>query len=377
MVAKPAANSSAGIYLHIPFCAAICNYCNFNRGVHDDGLRERYVDALITDIAWQVVKEGHDVRYWIREKKARSVGEGFVPMSVDWKADAAWADVVVFDDVLGMGEDADRLRRAGKPVVGGTPYTDRLEDDRGFGQTELKSFGIDVVLIEPGGVRTPLLAKEQAQIREILAKLPERGRALYGATLERFLATHAKMGERTSTTPDAVAAVIQRALEARRLKTRYAVGADMHAIRALRWLLPDRAIDAVPPGAAEKDANLKSFLDGVTMTERGLLNVLDRHGIKRLQPMNEPFNPHLHEAVRQVPRTDVPAGTIVEIYQAGYTIEGGYDEDGASCRGGSLTLGKHREIYNPVVNLAGWSALPHCDATNLDDYAVLGVKVPN
>ncbi|MBO0765182.1 MAG: nucleotide exchange factor GrpE [Hyphomicrobiaceae bacterium] len=81
-----------------------------------------------------------------------------------------------------------------------------------------------------------------------------------------------------------------------------------------------RAIDAVPPGAAEKDPTLKSFLDGVTMTERELLNVLDRHGIKRLQPINELFNPHLHEAVRQIPRSDVPSGTIVEIYQAGYTI---------------------------------------------------------
>ncbi|HJU87478.1 MAG TPA: phosphoribosylglycinamide synthetase C domain-containing protein [Gemmatimonadota bacterium] len=105
-------------------------------------------DALITDIAWQVVKEGHDVRYWIREKKAKSVGEGFVSMSKDWKADAEWADVVVFDDVLGMGEDADRLRRAGKAVVGGTPYTDRLEDDRGFGQTELKAFGINIIPFE-------------------------------------------------------------------------------------------------------------------------------------------------------------------------------------------------------------------------------------
>ena len=34
----------------MPFCAAICNYCNFNRGLHDDGLRQRYVDALVTDI---------------------------------------------------------------------------------------------------------------------------------------------------------------------------------------------------------------------------------------------------------------------------------------------------------------------------------------
>ena len=105
-------------------------------------------DALITDIAWQVVKEGHDARYWIRDEKAKSVGEGFVPMSKDWNADAEWADVIVFDDVLGMGEDADRLRRAGKAVVGGTPYTDRLEDDRGFGQTELKAFGINIIPFE-------------------------------------------------------------------------------------------------------------------------------------------------------------------------------------------------------------------------------------
>jgi len=51
VVARPeASNSAVGIYLHIPFCAAICNYCNFNRGLHDDQLRPRYVDALIADI---------------------------------------------------------------------------------------------------------------------------------------------------------------------------------------------------------------------------------------------------------------------------------------------------------------------------------------
>jgi len=57
-VGKPAINKpgtgsrepGAGIYIHIPFCAAICNYCNFNRGLHDDGLRRRYVDALVADI---------------------------------------------------------------------------------------------------------------------------------------------------------------------------------------------------------------------------------------------------------------------------------------------------------------------------------------
>ena len=39
-----------GLYLHIPFCAAICNYCNFNRGLLDDSLKRQYVDALIGEI---------------------------------------------------------------------------------------------------------------------------------------------------------------------------------------------------------------------------------------------------------------------------------------------------------------------------------------
>ena len=82
-----------------------------------------------------------------------------------------------------------------------------------------------------------------------------------------------------------------------------------------------RAIEAVPAGAADQDPALKSFLEGVTLTERELLNVLERHGIKRVQPMNEPFNPHLHQAVMEIPRSDVPEGTIVQVFQSGFMIE--------------------------------------------------------
>src|SRR5947207_9454612 len=40
-----------GLYIHVPFCSAICNYCNFNRGLFDGALKLRYVEALIADIA--------------------------------------------------------------------------------------------------------------------------------------------------------------------------------------------------------------------------------------------------------------------------------------------------------------------------------------
>lgn len=82
-----------------------------------------------------------------------------------------------------------------------------------------------------------------------------------------------------------------------------------------------RAIDAVPPRMAEQDAALKSFVEGVTMIERELLSVLGRHGVKRLDPKGEPFDPHLHQAVVEVPSADVPAGTITQVFQSGYQIE--------------------------------------------------------
>ncbi|MDD5039567.1 MAG: phosphoribosylamine--glycine ligase [Patescibacteria group bacterium] len=102
-------------------------------------------DALISDITWQVTKEGHDVKYFIGDKIEADIADGFVKKSDDWKKDAEWADVIIFDDVLGWGAKAQKLRQQGKKVIGGTPYTDRLEDDRSFGQEELKKNGVSIL----------------------------------------------------------------------------------------------------------------------------------------------------------------------------------------------------------------------------------------
>jgi phosphoribosylamine--glycine ligase len=101
--------------------------------------------GLISDIAWQVSKEGHEVRYFIGDKKERDIGDGFVAKSKDWTKDIDWADLFIFDDTLGQGEKAEALRQQGKKVIGGTPYSDRLEDDRSFGQEELKKSGVNII----------------------------------------------------------------------------------------------------------------------------------------------------------------------------------------------------------------------------------------
>jgi molecular chaperone GrpE len=82
-----------------------------------------------------------------------------------------------------------------------------------------------------------------------------------------------------------------------------------------------RAIAAVPSEAAEQDAALQSFLEGVTMTERELVNVLERHGITRMDPLGAPFDPHHHQAVMETQSTDVPHGTVTQVLQSGYMIE--------------------------------------------------------
>jgi phosphoribosylamine--glycine ligase len=102
-------------------------------------------DGLIGDVAWHVVKEGHQAKYYIKNLSDQDSADGFVPKVKTWESEVDWADVIVFDDVLGMGKIAEKLRAKGKLVVGGTTYTDRLEDDRAFGQEELRKHGIAII----------------------------------------------------------------------------------------------------------------------------------------------------------------------------------------------------------------------------------------
>lgn len=106
------------------------------------------LDGLIGDVVWQIKKEGHQVKYFIEAKDEREIADGFVEKTDDWKANVDWADVIVFDDVLGQGAKAQELRQKGKLVVGGSPYTDKLEDDRSFGQAEMKAHGIKILPYE-------------------------------------------------------------------------------------------------------------------------------------------------------------------------------------------------------------------------------------
>jgi molecular chaperone GrpE len=82
-----------------------------------------------------------------------------------------------------------------------------------------------------------------------------------------------------------------------------------------------RAIAAVPKDAVETDPALKTLLDGVVLAERDYRGALERHGIEMLDPVGQPFNPHHHQAVMQQENPDVPAGTVLQVYQVGWLLE--------------------------------------------------------
>lgn len=82
-----------------------------------------------------------------------------------------------------------------------------------------------------------------------------------------------------------------------------------------------RAIAAVPAGAADADPALKALIDGVSMTDREFLNILERNGVKRIVPEGQPFNPHQHQAMTEVENPEVAPGTVVQVYQPGYVLE--------------------------------------------------------
>lgn len=82
-----------------------------------------------------------------------------------------------------------------------------------------------------------------------------------------------------------------------------------------------RALEAVGGEArAGADAALAALLEGVELTERELLNALERHGVKRFDPKGARFDPNLHQAMFEVPDESVPSGTVVQVVQPGYTI---------------------------------------------------------
>jgi len=82
-----------------------------------------------------------------------------------------------------------------------------------------------------------------------------------------------------------------------------------------------RALESLPEGARAGAADgFKSLIDGVELTARDLQAALARHGVKKLEPQGEKFDPNFHQAIFEEPDETVPSGAVTKVLQSGWTI---------------------------------------------------------
>ncbi|MGK2915324.1 MAG: nucleotide exchange factor GrpE [Porticoccaceae bacterium] len=84
----------------------------------------------------------------------------------------------------------------------------------------------------------------------------------------------------------------------------------------------ERASATLDPQQRAGNEHLNSLGEGVDLTLRGFLDAIGRHKVVALNPVGEPFDPAFHQAVATVPRADLPANRVVEVFQKGYTLNG-------------------------------------------------------
>lgn len=112
--------------------------------------------------------------------------------------------------------------------------------------------------------------------------------------------------------------VRRRAEREREDTSRYAVATLARDIVSVADNL-HRALESLPADQAPNDAT-RNLLAGVEATERELLAIFERRGIKRIEPVGERFDPNFHQAMFEVPNSGQEAGTVVQVLQPGYLI---------------------------------------------------------
>jgi len=81
-----------------------------------------------------------------------------------------------------------------------------------------------------------------------------------------------------------------------------------------------RGLENVPESAKSGDVALNALIEGVELTERELLKTLERHGVRRIDPQGEKFDPNMHQAMFEAPDAETPKGMVSKVVQTGYKI---------------------------------------------------------
>jgi molecular chaperone GrpE len=82
-----------------------------------------------------------------------------------------------------------------------------------------------------------------------------------------------------------------------------------------------RALEAIGPDLRDAaDPKVKALIEGVELTERELMKILEKNAVQKFSPQGEKFDPNFHQAMYEVPTSDQPPGQVAQVIQAGYMI---------------------------------------------------------
>ncbi len=151
---------------------------------------------------------------------------------------------------------------------------------------------------------------------------PEQPAAADGEAQARIAALEAELDR----TKDQMLRAVAETDNARKRALRDREDASKFAISSFARELLDvsdnlrRALGAVPEDLMETEPRLKNLVDGIEATERELLRSFEKNGVKKIEPLDEPFDPNFHEVMFETPGSGRPPGTITEVIEAGYVL---------------------------------------------------------
>ena len=162
-------------------------------------------------------------------------------------------------------------------------------------------------------------SEDQAQPAAPKTAEPSDANAEVAGDLETLLSENAEMRDKLLRTMADMENLRRRTEREKEDTARYAISNFARDVLALGDNLR-RTIEHVPEEAAVQDPALKNLLEGIELTEREMLKMLEKHGVNTLEPLGQRFDPNQQQAMYEVPTTEVPEGTVVKVMQAGYTI---------------------------------------------------------
>lgn len=107
-----------------------------------------------------------------------------------------------------------------------------------------------------------------------------------------------------------------------------------------------RALETTPEGMRESDPRVTALLDGIEATERKMLDVFARNGIRKIEPLDEVFDPNFHEVMFESPIPGKAAGTVIQIIEPGYML---HDRLLRPARVGVAKDGEHTQLVDEEV----------------------------